>query len=227
MKNELDLLREWGSSIRPTDVQVRRARQVLESELAARTDTADEPGRSLPEIRRPLILAAAVLLITATAVAAVFQFSPERSLLGEGRQLVPGSLEQKRSEVLGNLVWTAYTYQTDDGLDCLDLDLTRQDPGGGLGSVGSCSSPGTALDLHVTLGSVQVDGVNHQVMGGLASDDIIAVHAEADGQVLTDVPISGVWIITPEQPARTWIVRGLNDQGAVVASVTVTDADTS
>lgn len=225
MIDELDAFRKWGEAITPSPSQKKHARALLQAAIAEQS-TSRSTGR-VRRIRRPIALAVAGLIVGATAaVAAVYQFSPQPALELEGRSIVEGSLEQRRSILVEDLEWTAYAYETDDGLICFDLDLTSQAGQESLGSTGSCTVRSDSRGLQGAIGGVSLDGTYRQVLVGIAPPGTESIRAVADdGTVLSDFPENDVWILAPAEPKGQWVIESHGDEGP--ETVVLIDGDFS
>jgi hypothetical protein len=222
MTDELDQLKGWGASITPPAESVRHARAILDASI--RQARLHRPSHRRRRLARTLVVAGAMLFVAAGGIAIAVRFSPEPALQAEGRRLVPGSLGLQRSVISGDLTWTAYRYVTDDGLRCLDFELSTAE--GSAGSIGGCSTGPLSGDLDGTIGGVGIEGQYHQILAGRTSETIALVRATSgDGQTATDQPESGVWLIVPERPAATWRIEALDQEGVVQQSIVVTDVD--
>ncbi len=225
MPNELDTLREWGESVKPSASQRKHARAALSVAISEQTQSRSKTGwRSL---RRPIVLASAALVLgAATAAAAIYQFSPEPALELEGRGLVQGSLELERVVSSGDVTWTAYSYLTDDDLLCFDFDATSASATEPLGSIGSCSTYRGPDALSGVVGGLSVENSYRQILAGVAPVDAVTARTTADrGASLTDTITNGVWMFVPNEPQDRWVIEALDENGEIIETLVLVDGE--
>lgn len=225
MLNELDTLRKWGESVKPSASQKKHARAVLSAAISEQSQSRSKVGwRGL---RRPIVLASAALVLgAATAAAAIYQFSPEPALELEGRSLVQGSLERERVVTSADLIWTAYTYLTDDDLLCFDFDATNASTTEPLGSIGSCAAHRGPAVLSGVVGGLSVENSYRQIMAGIAPVDAATARTTADsGASLTDTITNGVWVFVPNEPQDRWVIEALDENGEIIETLVLIDGE--
>lgn len=217
MVDELDPLRNWEADYIPNAATVDFARRRLEEAMAGK-HTQNPKQAAI----RPVLLGAALLLVAAGSAVAL-RWSPEQALQVEGRRSVPGSVVVER-ELGGDVTWTAYSYETDDGLRCLDVVVSDEEEI--FGTVGGCDTASESGEFPTIIGGIAVGSRYMQILYGPSSDSVVLVRATSDdGQQYEDHPQSGVWIITPTSSSASWSVDALDASGSVVRSVVLTDAD--
>lgn len=219
MVDELDIIRHVAADFTPSDETVAFARDRLAEAMAAEGASR----RRRPTFRLALILGPVLIAGSAIATIALGWF-PNPVRQAEGTRSVVGTPAFLRGVSADAFTWSAYGYQVENGLSCLEVVLTEAAEL--VGSIRGCDPASASSEFSYVVGGFETTPGYKQVLFGAASEAVVAVRATSeDGQEYEDRPQSGVWMVIPNTSSTTWTIRALDASGALIASAKVTDGD--